>query len=726
MNKKQAGVRFLAVMWAAFTLLSGNMAGGGTAYAAQSMIRELTYGDGQKLYVLLPEKEALGERYPSVYFMPQDGYGARQYLEDGIENRIRALEEEGDIPEMICVFPELRAGKPLEDQIREAIAVVEDHCPAGRGASMRGVTGFSVGGYLSFLLGYGAADGEVDEEPLFFSKIASQDGDFTSRDNPFLGEYGDVYSLLSGRIGGFGADGQWLGNYYTYLDCNADSLLAWAEGGSADIASLFREPGLADENSPSAWDYDVFAYSIRSSVLYGTYLDQLGSVLKNFAHAFSGKEGEGTEETETEYQPLETITEGAERRIDLAGSWYFRTADALRESDPEVSSEKIGKILDTDWREWDVVQPGLDWWSSDFASCLKGNPYYAGYAWYIRDFVLPEGFDRKDLQLEAGMMDEADEIYLNGKRIGQTGIPDEGGSYDGTNPWDVERIYPVPEDLIRPGKNVLAVRICNSNGAGGWYAGPIRITAKADKEQDSSKRRFYTDSFSSDSLKGQEIEYRVFLPEGYDESELRYPVVYMLHGYGSTGKSFEIAGVPAVLDEGIAEGKIPPCIVIFPSDGHPQKQSWWSGAYAKMLNEDLISRVDSTLRTVNSREYRFLAGESMGGGGAYLNALAHPELYGGVFDIYGALRYTGALKTFLEMDAGQLGQFRHVSICGSHDLYCFDLDHIRMGGHLTRLKVPHLFEIDSGEHSSSFYLPRLKDGFAYLLAGVEPVRNERE
>ena len=75
-----------------------------------------------------------------MYFMPQDGYGARQYLEDGIENRIRALEEEGDIPEMICVFPELRAGKPLEDQIREAIAVVEDHCPAGRGASMRART----------------------------------------------------------------------------------------------------------------------------------------------------------------------------------------------------------------------------------------------------------------------------------------------------------------------------------------------------------------------------------------------------------------------------------------------------------------------------------------------------------------------------------------------------------------------------------------------------------
>ena len=198
-------------------------------------------------------------------------------------------------------------------------------------------------------------------------------------------------------------------------------------------------------------------------------------------------------------------------------------------------------------------------------------------------------------------------------------------------------------------------------------------------------------------------------------------MIYMLHGYGSTGKSFEISGVPGVLDEGIASGEIPPCIVIFPSDGHPQKASWWSAAYADMLNEDLVRQVDSTLRTVDSREYRFLAGESMGGGGAYLNALDHPELYGGVLDLYGALRYTGSLGTFLEMDAEQLGEFRHYIICGNHDMYCFDIDHIQMGKHLYELKVPNVFEIDNGEHSSSFYLPRLKEGFAYLLSGLAPL-----
>jgi hypothetical protein len=149
--------------------------------------------------------------------------------------------------------------------------------------------------------------------------------------------------------------------------------------------------------------------------------------------------------------------------------------------------------------------------------------------------------------------------------VGQTGIPEEGGSYDATNPWDVERVYPIPDGLLHSGTNLVCVRVCNGSGGGGWYAGPIRISALQEEAEDpqAQGQRFYTTSFSSEALKGQEIEYRVYLPEGYYESDLRYPVVYMLHGYGSTGKSFEIAGVPGMLDEGIASGQIPPCIVIF-------------------------------------------------------------------------------------------------------------------------------------------------------------------
>ena len=142
-----------------------------------------------------------------------------------------------------------------------------------------------------------------------------------------------------------------------------------------------------------------------------------------------------------------------------------------------------------------------------------------------------------------------------------------------------------------------------------------------------------------------------------------------------------------------------------------------------MLNEDLVREVDSSLRTVDSRDCRFLAGESMGGGGAYLNALNHPELYGGVLDMYGALRYTGALQPFLEMDAEHLGAFRHCIICGSHDMYCFDLDHIMMGKHLAKTGVSFRFDIDNGEHSSDFYMPRLKESLCWLLEGAEPKKD---
>ena len=37
-----------------------------------------------------------------------------------------------------------------------------------------------------------------------------------------------------------------------------------------------------------------------------------------------------------------------------------------------------------------------------------------GYAWYMREFEVPEDFDRTNLQLLAGMVDEADEVYVNG------------------------------------------------------------------------------------------------------------------------------------------------------------------------------------------------------------------------------------------------------------------------------------------------------------------------
>ena len=714
--------------------------------SADGVYQELEGDSGRKIYVTLPEQYDPGYEYPSVYFMPKDGYSAQQYRTDHVGEEVRSLEADGTIMDMIAVFPELTGETDPWSQIRSAISVVEEHYSVSREPSMRGILGTGAGGYLAFLLGYCDDTGMLAKEPELFSAIACHDGDFTSEDNPYLEQYGSIYDLLEDEVDApYKSQSEWVANYYTYMDMNSDSMTASRDGGSYDIASLYRSDNWTAPHSASAWDYSVFEYSARTFAHYGTYVDNLDRSLNRFSVHFvkaitGGKEPQAAQtgaetaqtepetdtvpeesqemaETEAEESASKIILEGEDRRIDLSGDWYFNVAPG---------TQGIGDLKEEEWTTWDVVEPGLDWWTADFAKCLNGNPYYAGYAWYVRSFDVPAGFDTAGLRIDAGMIDEADEIYINGVRVGSNGIEKEGGAYDRSNPWDVERIYELPDDLLTAGTNVIAVRMCNGSGAGGWYAGPIRIEAAREEEADPAQAhaRFYTTSFSSQALRGQEIEYRVYLPEGYYESDLRYPVVYMLHGYGSTGKSFEIAGVPALLDEGIASGQIPPCIVIFPNDGHSQKASWWTGPYAAMLNEDLVAQVDGSLRTAADRDYRFLAGESMGGGGAWLNAIDHPELYAGVFDIYGALNYSGSMVKLLRMDADQLSQYKIFMICGNHDMYTFDIEHMLLEKYLDQLRIPHVFEIDSGEHSSSFYLPYLKEGFAYILSGTGPVEGD--
>ncbi len=710
------------------------------------------YLDGQTLYVLLPDSYSEDEMYPSVYFMPEDGISQEQYFGAGICEKIHSLEMAEEIPEMIYVFPDLNEDVGLEEQVKAAIDTVEEKYSVFRDASMRGVIGTGIGGYLAFLTGYSMFDGEPSESPEYYSAVAGMNGDFTSEDNKWIQKYADLCSILNEHANAlYGRDTKWLTSYYTYLDADSDNAMTWEESGMADLAEVYRSDSMMNHHSFAAWDYSVFEYSLHSSPRYGNWMDHLERPLSGFAHLFnkSNEDAAGSEnETgQTEITDPEAAkdsntvdpeaiedsnavdSEGHKDSnvIDLMGDWYFCTVAALMDGEAgEGDPDSIDYIENTDWKRWDVVQPGLDWWTEDFADCLEGDPYYAGYAWYVREFDVPQEYDVTSRQIDAGMVDEADEIYINGVCVGRTGIDEKTGIYDGSNPWEEERIYRIPDGLLHTGKNLIAVRVCNGSGGGGWYSGPIRIEEAVDEVVDpaNEKLRFYKESFSSEALNGNEIEYRVYLPEGYYEGHLRYPVVYMLHGYGSTGRSFEIAGVPEVLDEGIASGDIPPCIVIFPSDGHPQKASWWVGAYADMVNEDLIAQVDGSLRTVDSRDCRFLAGESMGGAGAWLNALRNPELYGGIFDIYGDMRDTGIMQEISKQDDEQLSKYKIFMICGTHDMYEFDLDHLTAGRYLTQRQIPHVLEIDNGEHSSSFYLPYLKDGFGYLLSGTEPVESE--
>lgn len=98
----------------------------------------------------------------------------------------------------------------------------------------------------------------------------------------------------------------------------------------------------------------------------------------------------------------------------------------------------------------------------------SGLGRHDGFAWYLLPVEIPASWTRRDLELALGSIDDADEVFVNGVRIGGTGaMPPHAASA-----YQVERIYTVPAGLVAPGESiVLAVRVHDSGGNGGIWGG---------------------------------------------------------------------------------------------------------------------------------------------------------------------------------------------------------------------------------------------------------------
>ncbi len=96
------------------------------------------------------------------------------------------------------------------------------------------------------------------------------------------------------------------------------------------------------------------------------------------------------------------------------------------------------------------------------------NMQIDGAVWFRKRVVLPESWAGKDLLLSLGPIDDHDVTYFNGERIGATG-PETPSS------WTVPRQYRVPARLVRAGENVIAVRVFDLWGYGGFTGIPQQM-----------------------------------------------------------------------------------------------------------------------------------------------------------------------------------------------------------------------------------------------------------
>lgn len=254
-------------------------------------------------------------------------------------------------------------------------------------------------------------------------------------------------------------------------------------------------------------------------------------------------------------------------------------------------------------------------------------------------------------------------------------------------------------------------------------------------------------SMPSEILDG-ERKYAIYLPPDYDYSERSYPVLYLLHGGGDDQTGWvQFGEVQHFADKAIQEGKATPMIIVMP-DANTGKRGYFNDIagtwkYEDFFFEEFMPFIEQEYRIKSEKRYRAVAGLSMGGGGSFMYALHHPELFSSACPLSAS---TGPIK-LEDMDAAWLKRRNHpldvsedqketwfkqhsaVSLVENMDLEelkavrwyidCGDDDFLFEGNSLVHItlrkrEVPHEFRIRDGAHKWSYWRSALPEVLGFV------------
>ncbi len=276
-------------------------------------------------------------------------------------------------------------------------------------------------------------------------------------------------------------------------------------------------------------------------------------------------------------------------------------------------------------------------------------------------------------------------------------------------------------------------------------------TAAAASSPDAAGGRVEYAEFASASL-GQSVRYAVSLPPGYDDAgqkAKRYPVVIFLHGLNNNERDWEENGLEAKLRAARAAGKVGEFIVALPYGANSFYLNAKDGArYEDAVVKDFLPFVDKQYRTIPEARARLIEGISMGGYGALLIAIKHPELFAGVAAHSAALftelpqpptgtdpragyRYALATKLFgappdaayfqannpLVLAQSAPARLKGLKIyfdVGAQDRYGFDAGNKQLDAALTAAGVAHEFTLAPGGHGWAFLAGRSEPALAFV------------
>jgi S-formylglutathione hydrolase FrmB len=244
------------------------------------------------------------------------------------------------------------------------------------------------------------------------------------------------------------------------------------------------------------------------------------------------------------------------------------------------------------------------------------------------------------------------------------------------------------------------------------------------------------------------VKYCAFLPEGYETSGKRYPILYYLHGLGDNEQSLMNIGAWFEIESLRKDHKLGDFILVTPNGGSSFYVNSRDGhvAYGDFFIREFMPYVEHKYRVLATRESRGITGFSMGGFGALRFGFAYPDLFGSISAHSAALVESAALLNQAS-DAGlpqaklltrifgspidkfywdknspfELAKKNRVTLkstaiffdCGDADQYGFYDGAKALDQELTKLGVAHQAHIYPGDHSVQYLLQHLEESLEF-------------
>lgn len=201
---------------------------------------------------------------------------------------------------------------------------------------------------------------------------------------------------------------------------------------------------------------------------------------------------------------------------------------------------------------------------------------------------------------------------------------------------------------------------------------------------------------------------RVYTPPNYSPDR-RYPVLYLHHGLGNTSTEWtQRARTPIIIDNLLADGKVQPFVIVFPSGNATavqgdekqgdRTQAAYGPPYHEDLLQDIIPFVESRYSVYADRDHRAIAGMSMGGGQTLNIGLTNLDRFGWIAAVAAAPNTRPPAE--LVADASPLGQLKLLWLSvGNHD----NLIRVSQGmhDHLQKNGVRHVWRVDTNGHDTA-------------------------